>query len=109
MVSVQSAIDVLDKAPANATAALSAAPAVGVKALKWLADYNRQYAYALFGGTYIITEYAGMSEPFSLEARGFSGSLSRYFPTLEAAKAAAQSDYEARIRSALTTDGKDNG
>lgn len=50
-----------------------------------------------FGGRYTITEYAGMSEPFKLESVGFWNGPSGMFTTLEAAKAAAQADYEARI------------
>jgi hypothetical protein len=44
---------------------------------------------------YYITEYAGMEHPFKHEVHGWIGS--RMFGTIEAAKAAAQADYAARI------------
>ncbi|OJU66204.1 MAG: hypothetical protein BGO05_10175 [Rhizobiales bacterium 63-7] len=97
----QARYDALRDALSAALAAQGQEPVV-VKAMEWRKEHQRHHAYALFGGSYVITQYAGMAYPYQLEARGFSGSLAQYFETLIAAKAAAQSDYETRIRSALT-------
>jgi hypothetical protein len=51
-------------------------------------------------GMYYIIESDVMIDPFKLERPGWLSIIG--FPTLEAAKAAAQADYAARIRSALT-------
>lgn len=87
-----------------ARAALDAMPGVAVKPLAWEADDCKtwQRASAPFGGQYLISQYAGMTVPVKLETRGFF-TVTDYFPTLEAAQAAAQADYDARIRSALVT------
>lgn len=82
-------------------AALSAQPS-GVKALEWRGtDGVWAKAYALFGATYRITEYAGMVKPFKLETVGFVGA-SGHYELINDAKAAAQADYERRILSALS-------
>ena len=84
-----------------ASAALSAQPS-GVKALEWRGtDGVWAKAYALFGATYRITEYAGMVKPFKLETVGFVGA-SGHYELINDAKAAAQADYERRILSALS-------
>jgi hypothetical protein len=90
---------------AEALAALTAlqeqpAP-VGVKPLEWSIDRKRHFAYAPFGGRYTIVEYAGMSEPFMLERHGFCSAVTKFYPSLVEAKAAAQADYDRRIISAL--------
>ena len=72
-----------------------------IKPLHWYGEHHREYAYALFGGSYSITRYAGMAKPYQLEKRGFDGSLQQPFATLEAARAAAKADYESRILSAI--------
>ena len=69
---------------------------VGVKPLDW----NPFRAETPFGGYYYVDEQTGHEKPFLLS--GSRIDLAR-FPTLEAAKAAAQADYERRIRSALYT------
>jgi hypothetical protein len=71
---------------------------VVVKALEWRGEYACFNASTVVG-VYVITEYKGMKQPFKLECPSI---LSVHFDTLEAAKAAAQADYQRRIRSALT-------
>lgn len=76
---------------------------VEVKALEWRGSEGVwAKADALFGATYRITEYAGMAKPFKLETVGFVGP-SGHYELLNEGKAAAQADYERRIRSALTS------
>jgi hypothetical protein len=74
--------------------------ATRVKPLKWSQFNGRIGAYKPFGGSYVITEYPGMKQPFALEQH-FSGSLTQYYENADDAKAAAQADYEQRILSAL--------
>lgn len=83
------------------TADIAAQAGVRVKQLEWHRVGTREIAYALFGGSYAITEYAGMSKPYKLEKCGFDGSVSTYWDTRNEAKAAAQADYEARILAAI--------
>ena len=75
--------------------------ATRVKPLKWSQFNGRIGAYTPFGGSYVINYRAGMKQPFALEQRGFSGSLTQYYENGDDAKAAAQADYEQRILSAL--------
>lgn len=92
--------------------------AVRVKPLEWF-DVDeictRQKAPAL-GGHYSLVEFdantdeahfavnidlGGLAFVFILERSPFGGRRPKQYPTLEAAKAAAQADYETRILSAL--------
>jgi hypothetical protein len=102
-------------------AAIAALPAVapGVKPLVWEdvdAICTRQKAAAL-GGHYSVVEFdagtdeahyaanidlGGLAFVFILEPDPLGGRRPKRFPTLDAAKAAAQADYEARILAALT-------
>lgn len=71
------------------------APSVAVKALEWSADENHlQLQRADF-----YTIESEFREGFALHTAGTMGIL--WFQTEREAKAAAQADYEARIRSAL--------
>lgn len=83
--------------------ALSAEPAVGVKvkALEWRPEPPYHVA-RVFGTLYAIEAWDG-----GATLSGVAGY--RDFSNLEAAKSAAQSDYESRIMSALVMEGKDNG
>lgn len=85
------------------TAALAHREAVAVKPLEWRGTEGVWLkADAGFGGVYRITEYSGMQKPFKLETHGWwSGSPCGHYELLDEAKAAAQADYEQRIRSAL--------
>ena len=99
----------------------SAAPMPGVKVLEWFpveAICTREKAQAL-GGHYSVVEFdkdrpdrhfatnidlGGLAFVFLLEPdMEFGGTRPKRFSTTEAAKAAAQADYEARVLSALTT------
>ncbi|WP_052194623.1 hypothetical protein [Aureimonas altamirensis] len=73
-----------------------------VKVLDWKQErWSRELFRAHSAvGTYRITEYAGMRQPFKLE--GVMAGI--HYETLDAAKAAAQADYTARILSALNLD-----
>jgi hypothetical protein len=72
--------------------------AVAVKGLEWHGpDFEEEYWAAWIGGRYTIGADAENGK-----GRWLSG-VGGYFPDVEAAKAAAQSDYEMRIRSALAT------
>jgi hypothetical protein len=53
---------------------------------------------------YAITNHISMDHPFKLEGRGGLFFKTSYHDTLEAAKAAAQADYTARILAALDMD-----
>ena len=95
-----------------------AARGVRVKALEWEPAPNictREKAVAL-GGHYSTVEFdagtenahfaanidlGGLAFVFILEPDPLGGRRPKQFPTLEAAKAAAQADYEARILAAL--------
>jgi hypothetical protein len=98
----------------------SATPMPGVKVLEWFpveAICTREKAQAL-GGHYSVVEFdkdrpdrhfatnidlGGLAFVFLLEPdMEFGGTRPKRFSTIEAAKAAAQADYEARIISALT-------
>jgi hypothetical protein len=98
----------------------SAAPMPRVKVLEWFpveAICTREKAQAL-GGHYSVVEFdkdrpdrhfatnidlGGLAFVFLLEPdMEFGGTRPKRFSTIEAAKAAAQADYEARILSALT-------
>ena len=97
--------------------------AVKVKPLVWVASPNictREKAVAL-GGHYSVVEFdAGTSEAhfatnidlgglafvFILEPDPMGGRRPKQFPTIEAAKAAAQADYEHRILALLTQEGR---
>ena len=83
------------------SAALAAgAPGVKVRELAWREDRLSFWtATTGFVAVYGITEYAGMKEPFMLSSPMMAEFV--HYATLEAAKAAAQADYEARILSAL--------
>jgi hypothetical protein len=81
---------------------LSALPGepVAVNALEWL-DRSSENEYAIRwdaltaqGGSYVIK---------AVHSADMIMCMGRYFSTVDAAKASAQSDYEQRIRSALTT------
>lgn len=83
-----------------------AAPMLGVKvkALEWFAENPSIFS----ADDYIITDFQGVAgQPvpgMRYELRRSSGVSSKlHFKTLEAAKAAAQADYEQRILSALAT------
>lgn len=83
---------------AKAVEAARAEASAAVKVLEW----NGGYASTMFGGGYLITYYAGMQQPAKLETRGWwDGEGTGYFETVDAARAAAQADYERRILSAL--------
>lgn len=83
------------KALLEAAAALSPVqPVPGVKELEWHGpDYEDKYWAAWVGGTYTILAANGNGR--------WVGGVGGYSPTIEAAKAAAQADFEARIRSSL--------
>ena len=73
-------------------------PAVRVRPLVWEKRGDHRWAADALHRMVYINEYAGMAEPFQLDLRGFDSEM---FPTIEAAKAAAQADYTARILAAL--------
>jgi len=95
--------------------------AVKVKPLVWFDAPNictREKADAL-GGHYSLVEFdagtdeahfavnidlGGLAFVFILEPDPFGGRRPKQFPTIEAAKAAAQADYEARILAAIQPD-----
>lgn len=78
-----------------------------VEELEWRSTDGIWYkADAEFGGYYRIVEYPGTQEPFKLDTHGWwSGSPCGNYEFLSAAKAAAQADYERRIRAALRSGG----
>lgn len=99
---------ILRHASKHARAALEAIPAekgVGVKPLEWAADRYQEFSYRSETAKTSIGKY----EAFSFIAAekpvaGWTSTLSAQegkSVSLDAAKAAAQADYEARIRSAL--------
>jgi hypothetical protein len=88
-----------------ADAALAEIGAVRVKPLQW-EDFEGQGAKAsgFYQANYLITKWRGRGEfevamSYPSYQTGFDGE--RFHPTLEAAKAAAQADYEARILAAI--------
>lgn len=81
------------------------AEAVKVKPLAWEERDKGHWAAESIIGMFYTTKYAGMPEPFVLERPGY-GSPTEGFTTLATAQAAAQADYEARIRAALAADGE---
>ena len=93
---------------AEAQAAIDALAEMGaakVKPLVW-DDFEGQGAKAsgFYQANYLITKWRGRGEfevamSYPGYQTGFDGE--RFHPTLEAAKAAAQADYEARILAAL--------
>lgn len=86
--------------PEAAERALASKDGVQVKALEW---DNLGYAHVPFEGRY----YVGVYRPGQWEMRSPSMEDSTFpdglFGSEDAAKAAAQADYDRRIRSALTT------
>lgn len=95
----------LDLSRAAITAALAAMPApeVKVKTLEWEQNEGddwcfTQYTSDTFGGSYCIEERP--TGDFDLHIPG--AAVSERFSSLAEAKSAAQADYEARIRAALT-------
>ena len=80
--------------------AIRALPAVdvGVKPLEWFEVEKYRYGGKYTSEGYTIRYVEGF---FILDFAGY-GKAAWRFPTIEAAKAAAQADYAARIRSALT-------
>jgi hypothetical protein len=85
----------------RAVKALTAvAPGVRVKALKWEEEYGYAGRTETGIGVYCIEFFPGQGQPYKLHNVFDEKS---YHPTLEAAKAAAQADYEARILAALDT------
>ena len=74
-----------------------------VKPLKWFEVEKYRYGGKYTSEGYTIRYIEGF---FMLDFAGNGKTVWR-FPTLEAAKAAAQADYEARIRSALTVTTRD--
>lgn len=71
---------------------------VAVKPLEWVEETDGSGWYALFMGY----QFAIRKTSRGFRYWCFDASYATFYPTLEAAKAAAQADYEARIRSALT-------
>lgn len=82
----------------NMTAGLAPAPAgePAIKALEWRREVPHSVARAL-GGHYAIERHEG-----GVDLMGTFIGTRRGFKSVTAAKAAAQADYEARIRAALT-------
>lgn len=76
------------------TAALTFLQGVKVKALEWVGKTEIK-AKAIIG-TYLIDQFAEKFRLYSLDRSSY-----QWFDTLEAAKAAAQADYAARVRSAI--------
>ena len=87
---------------------LRALPAVqvAVKPLEWVDFADRgAKAQAWNDANYMIQKWSDGRWEISASYPGHSTALygiDRFHPTIEAAKAAAQADYEARIRSSLT-------
>lgn len=79
---------------------MKTAPAVAVKALRWNGP-NSMGEYHSVGGLWGYIIRAGNGNGFWLTEIG------DYFPSVEEAKAAAQADYKARIRSALSAQVQD--
>lgn len=93
-------IEQLENALAGKAAAAPAerSGAAKVKSLEW----DEGYAFVpVWGGHYHIAYLAGR-KAFFLSARGFPDLPNEHFDTEEAAKAAAQADYECRMLSALS-------
>jgi len=76
------------------TAAAPFLQGVKVKALEWVGKTEIK-AKAIIG-TYLIDQFAEKFRLYSLDRSSY-----QWFDTLEAAKAAAQADYAARVRSAI--------
>jgi len=72
-----------------------------IKPLVWDRRDDHHWAADAIHRTVYITEYAGMSEPFQLNMRGYGSPM---FATLDDAKAAAEADYLARMSAALNLD-----
>lgn len=91
---VSEALDLLPQPPeARAEALLSEAQPVAVKALEWQASQLRENTWLApsgFGEAYVAARHEGQWR-----------CIGQDWPSLDAAKAAAQADFEVRIRSAL--------
>jgi len=79
---------------------------VEVRELEWVDFEGRgAKAQAWNAANYMIQKWSDGRYEISASYPGYSNSIAgidRYYPSIEAAKAAAQSDHAARIRSALT-------
>ena len=82
----------------SAITALRAKAEVKVKPLVWRMEYGYTGRAETSIGVYLIERFPGQGQPYRL-INAFDGKSSH--STLEAAKAAAQADYDARIRAAL--------
>ena len=80
-----------------------AARGVGVRPLVWLAKSEWHHVAENPFGECWIKHYNGKGGLWTLYGPGHYGP-NNDFPSIDAAKAAAQADYEARIRAALTTE-----
>jgi hypothetical protein len=86
----------------------SATPMPGVKALEWreFATSRHDYGHGVWDANGPWTTYSiwdCFEGGFDDEDRYYARAISKSFHTVEAAKAAVQADFEARILSALTT------
>jgi hypothetical protein len=86
----------------------SATPTPGVKALEWreFATSRHDYGHGVWDANGPWTTYSiwdCFEGGFDDEDRYYARAISKSFHTVEAAKAAVQADYEARVRAALTT------
>ena len=84
------------------------AKAVKVKPLVWVDFHDRgAKAHAWNEANYMIQKWSDGRWEISASYPGYSTSIygtDRFYPTIEAAKAAAQADYEARILDAIQPD-----
>lgn len=93
---------------AEATAAIAALPAatVRVRKLEWVGRYSKHDGGKEHFGTGVFGHWYGVKRENNGEWRvahhiGVQMVEVGYYPSLEAAKAAAKADYEARVRSAI--------
>lgn len=92
----------------NTRALRSATPMPGVKPLEWreFATSRHDYGHGVWDANGPWTTYSiwdCFEAGFDDEDRYYARAISKSFHTVEAAKAAVQADFEARILSALTT------
>jgi hypothetical protein len=77
---------------------------VQVKPLDWKTQGKNHFSLAI-GLTYLVTHDFDGWHVLIVIGREMTGVVDGAFPTLEAAKAAAQADYESRIREAIVSPG----
>ena len=102
-------LDVTDRCYAKAVLRWIERNTPAIKPLAW-DDFDGRGAKAkvFYDASYLITKWSTGKFELAVSYPGHQAIFAgpQFYDTLDAAKAAAQADYEARIRSALTTEGE---